>query len=114
MVRRRWLLRPGKKPGPLALRDVDMERIAGTAEVPSGIAPDGLAEALRDLLIGQARLDARREHAAEDEEPLPLDVEALGFRGSAEGTVQHGPIIRGDGMTLTESGSVVCQHQASR
>ncbi len=90
---------------PFALRHVHVKGVAGSPEVSSPVGSDSDSEAVCHLVVGELRVDARREHASEDEEPLALDVEAFRFRGATERAVQHETSIRRGTMRLTESGA---------
>jgi hypothetical protein len=101
VVRRDWLPRPNQEPGSLPFRHVDVQNIASAPEEPSRVVSYGSAESVRDLLIGQARLDPRREHAAEDEKPLSLNVESFRLGGPAKRTFQHGGATHEGSKRLT-------------
>jgi hypothetical protein len=68
-----------------------VEPVAHPAEVrpPAGAAHVG--EAPLDFLVARGRVDLRREGAREDDEPLPLEVDAVGLVRAAERTVEHEP-----------------------
>jgi hypothetical protein len=91
-----------------------VKSVTGALEVSPCVGSDGGAKPVRDFFIRQAGFDAGREHALEDEEPLAVDIEPLGFGRSAKRTIQHGASNGRRGKTLTGTVCVSAIPHASR